>query len=115
MEKNRFWLYPTVGFGAAMTSLTSYQNMEGGTTNGMTQKLISPSADLGINIDFIRLKTNSTQHFYVDEIIGIRAGYRMSVKSNNWKSNNSERTYPTPSYSNNAFYLNFSIGVGGFK
>lgn len=115
-EKDNFWLYPSVGAGASVISLTSYTVNDGVRENTRTQTLISPAFDIGMNADFLLSKLKWKDNFYIGWIIGIKAGYRVSIKSNNWSNTDAEfyKLNEMPSYANNAFYVTLSFGGGSF-
>jgi hypothetical protein len=81
-----------------------------------TQTLVSPTFDAGMNIDFLLSKLRWNENYYLGWIAGFKAGYRFSIKSNNWKNddNNFYKINQMPSYTNNAFYLTLSFGGGSF-
>jgi hypothetical protein len=120
-EDKNFWLYPSAGAGASVIALTSYDKIDGRKENMKTQTLVSPSFDFGMNADFLLSKLRWKENYYLGWISGIKAGYRFSVRSKKWKTDKDEfykdefqKLYETPSYTNNAFYVMLSFGMGSF-
>ena len=75
--------------------------------------LFSPSFDLGLNGDVLSAKESKKQKQAGGLIIGFRAGYRFSPKSDNWKDDKGNKITNFPSYRNNAFYITL-IAAGGY-
>ncbi len=120
-EGKNFWVYPSAGVGASLISLTSYDKIAGERENMKTQTLVSPTFDMGMNADFLLSKLRWNKNYYIGWISGIKAGYRFSVKSKKWKKDEDEfykdafnKIYEMPSYTNNAFYVTLSFGMGSF-
>ena len=115
-EGKNYWLYPSAGTGASVLSLTSYDRTNGWIENSRTQTLVSPAFDFGMNADFLISKLKWNEKYYLGWIMGIKAGYRFSVRSNNWSNKEAEfyKINEMPSYTNNTFYLTFSFGGGSF-
>ena len=114
-EKERYWLYPSVGAGASFIQLTTYDKSSGNEQNIQERSLVSPSFDAGMNADFLLGKINHKEGYYFGWMLGIRAGYRASVSSNNWKDEQTVKPYDKPHYANNAFYITVTIGGGSFN
>ncbi|WP_018617481.1 hypothetical protein [Segetibacter koreensis] len=113
-ENKQYWVYPSIGMGATGIVLATYNKVNGKSLNTINQILLSPTLDIGINEDIIVTKVNPNEKRYGGLILGIRAGYRTSYSSNNWRNDDWVRLYNKPFYSNNCFYLSVSIGAGGF-
>jgi hypothetical protein len=120
-EGKNYWFYPSIGAGASVIALTSYDNVNGRRENIKTQTLVSPTCDIGVNSDFLLSKLKWKENYYIGWISGIKAGYRFSVKSKRWKQEEDKfykdafnKIYETPSYTNNAFYVTLSFGMGSF-
>ncbi len=111
----RYWVYPTLGLGTAAMVLTTYNKVDpdNESENVSNMILLSPSLDLGINADFVVNKVNKERRMYGGFILGIRAGYRISYSSDDWKNDEWE-DLDLPTYQNNAFYVTVSIGGGWF-
>jgi hypothetical protein len=114
-ENDHYWLYPSVGAGASFIQLTTYDKISGNEENSQEKTLVSPSFDAGMNADFLLSKINYKEGYYYGWILGIRAGYRASVSSNNWKDEQVVKPYDKPSYANSAFYVTITIGGGSFN
>jgi hypothetical protein len=114
-ENDHYWLYPSIGAGASVLQLTTYDKIGGNEQNIQEKTLVSPSFDAGINADFLLGKINYKEGYYYGWILGIRAGYRASVSSNNWKDEQVVKPYDKPHYANNAFYVTITIGGGSFN
>jgi len=115
-ERKNFWLYPSAGAGASIISLTSYTKNNGVRENVKTETLVSPAFDFGMNANFLMSKLKWNEKYYLGWIMGIKAGYRISVKSNRWQNDddNFYKKIEIPSYANNAFYVTLSFGGGSF-
>jgi hypothetical protein len=120
-EEKSFWLYPSAGAGASIIALTSYDKIDGERENVKTQSLVSPAFDMGMNADFLLSKLKWNENYYLGWIVGLKAGYRASIKSKRWKKDKDEfykdafnKIYEMPSYANNAFYVTLSFGMGSF-
>jgi hypothetical protein len=121
-EGKNYWLYPSAGAGASVSSLTSYGKVNSRKENMRTQTLVSPTFDVGMNADFLLSKVRWNDKYYLGWIMGIKAGYRVSLKSDKWKDdyNNSYKDdnfykiNEMPAYTNNAFYVTLSVGGGSF-
>jgi len=112
-DKNSFWLYPSAGAGLSFISLTSYEDIN--KQNTATQTLVSPTFDFGMNADILLSKRKGKEDFYFGWIMGIKAGCRFAIKSDNWKDDTNDavnKKGEMPSYTNNAFYITLSIGGG---
>lgn len=115
-EKENVWIYPSAGMGVSVAALTSYDEIDGQKKNIKTKTLVSPTFDIGINADFLLSKLKWKENYYLGWISGIKAGYRVSVKSNKWHSDDNTfyKINEMPSYTNNAFYIMLSFGGGSF-
>jgi len=120
-EEKNFWIYPSAGVGASVIALTSYDKINGERENMRTQTLVSPTFDIGMNADFLLSKLEWNKNYYLGWISGVKAGYRVSVKSKRWKKDEDEfykdafnKIYEMPSYTNSAFYVTLSFGMGSF-
>lgn len=113
-ENRQHWLYPSLGLGISGISLSTYDKINGKSTNTVNQILLTPAIDVGINEDFFITKMKANERKYGGMMLGLRAGYRTSFSSTNWRNDNWERLNNMPSYSNNCFYMTVSIGAGGF-
>lgn len=113
-ENERYWLYPSVGVGVAAIILYPNANGIKSSTINITPTLLTPSIDIGINGDIFIERVHAGERKYGGTILGIRAGYRTSGRSNNWKDGHSNKLIDMPDYSNNCFYLSVGIGAGGF-
>jgi len=115
-EEKNFWLYPSVGTGVSVISLTGYTTTDGIRENMKTQTLVAPVFDIGMNSDFLLSKLRWKENYYLGWISGIKAGYRISIKSNNWSNTESSfyKIHEMPSYANNSFYVTLSFGMGSF-
>lgn len=69
-----------------------------------------------MNTDFLLSKLKWDENYYLGWIRGVKAGYRFSLKNNNWKidDDNFYKINEMPSYTNNAFYIVFTFGGGSF-
>ena len=114
-ENDHSWLYPSIGAGASFLQLTTYEKANGKVVNIQEKTLVSPSFDVGINADFLLSKINYKEGYYFGWILGIRAGYRASFSSDNWKDEQVVKPYDKPRYANNAFYFTVTIGGGSFN
>jgi hypothetical protein len=117
-EKKNVWIYPSAGAGVSVISLTSYKKINDRRENVNTQTLVSPGFDISMNTDFLLSKLTWKENYYTGWMLGIKAGYRVSLKSNNWKNDNNSDFYKiskVPSYANNAFYVALSFGIGSFE
>ena len=113
-ENDHSWLYPSVGAGASIIQLTTYDKVSGNEENIQEKTLVSPSFDAGINADFLLSKINYKEGYYYGWMLGFRAGYRASFNSNNWQDEQVVKPYDKPYYANNAFYVTITIGGGSF-
>jgi hypothetical protein len=113
-ENRQYWLYPSVGLGAAAMTLYPSANAIKSTVSNVTPTLLTPSLDIGINGDIFIEKVLAGEKRYGGSMLGIRAGYRISAKSSNWTDGHSNTLVNMPTYSNNCFYVTVGIGAGGF-
>lgn len=114
-DKN-YWVYPSVGAGASVMLLTNYKETNSLSEITNTKKLVSPSVDLAVNADVLLSKLHWNEKYYCGWMLGIRAGYRLSARNDNWQDdNNLYKSSEMPPYTNNAFYVTFSIGGGDFE
>jgi hypothetical protein len=114
-DKKRSVVYPSIGLGSAATILATYPRNNEKNFKTSNQFLLTPSIDIGINKDIFIDKIVPGSKKYGGMIVGLRAGYRTSVNSNNWRNDNWDKLYNMPSYSNNCFYLSVNIGAGSFS
>lgn len=115
-KSKKFWLYPAAGAGASVITLFNYTKDDGKKKNCVAQTLISPTLDVSMNANFLLSKPMWNDSFYLGWILGIHAGYRQSVKNNNWKTkgNTSLKSDDLPAYTNNSFYVTLSFGAGAY-
>lgn len=114
-EKGKWTLGPQLGGGISGIDFTSYDKTSSVITNLHTDYIIRPSIDAGVNADWrvYRFKESIFETFY---IMGFRAGYRYSGASRAWKSRHDDHMPSvTGRFTNNAFYIAVSLGVGVFK
>jgi hypothetical protein len=110
-EKKHYWIYPSIGAGVAAVDVNTYGNDE---APNLKNKLhYSPSFDIGFNADFIMRKIPDQEDFGT-MLIGLRTGYRASIKNKTWRDNNNNRLSNMPSYRQNEFYIMLTIGSGVF-
>jgi hypothetical protein len=57
-DEKRIWIYPSAGAGASVIALTNYKDINGIKKNMTTNTLVSPTFDIGTNIDFLLSKLN---------------------------------------------------------
>lgn len=114
-ENKHSWLYPSVGLGIAATILETHDNVNKNSSNTINQTLLTPSLDIGINKDILIGHVSRGVKRYGGLILGLKAGYRTSVRSSRWRDDDWHVLYNMPSYSNNCFYFSVSIGAGSFK
>jgi hypothetical protein len=113
---DRYWIYPSIGTGSSFSVLSSYDKKSDGKAENYSHRiLMSPSFDFGMNADFLINNVASDRTKYGAFILGLKAGYRASIKKDNWFDGNGDRLDNLPSYGNNAFYVTLSIGGGWFK
>ena len=112
-EGKQWWLYPSVGAGTSVTTLSVNEKLINKSGKIMNLNLYSPSFDLGINADLLTSKESRQQKKAGGLIIGFRAGYRFSPESDNWKDDKGNKITNLPSYRNNAFYITL-IAAGGY-
>jgi len=113
-ENDGYWLYPSIGAGASIIQVNSYDKSSGNEENIQEKTLVSPSFEAGINADFLVNKVNYNEGYYYGWMLGVRAGYRASVNSNRWQQEHVVKPYDKPRYANNAFYVTITIGGGSF-
>jgi len=113
-ENKQHWLYPSVGIGTTAIILYPYSTSNEKSSNSISHSSLTPSFDIGINEDILIDKAGPDKKSYGGLILGLRAGYHTSVRSNNWRDSDGNKLHNMPSYSNNYFYLTVSFGAGGF-
>lgn len=112
-EISDLFLYPTVGAGAGLFGITTYVQHDHTKKDINTMYVISPSAEIGINADkFVYTFPNgkATGAF----LFGIRAGYRFSIPSNDWKKVPAAEI-PAVKVSSAGYFLAISLGAGNFR
>lgn len=114
-EGKQFWVYPSVGGGASVTSLSVKEKILNKTGKIMNLNLYSPSFDLGINGDLLTARETKQQKRSGGLVLGFRVGYRFSPANDNWKDDKGDELGDMPSYRNNAFYITLIAAGGYFK
>ena len=112
-EGRQYWVYPSFGTGASVTTLSVKEKLLNKTGKIMNLSLYSPSFDLCINGDLLPAKETKEQKRSGGLILGFRAGYRFSLESDNWKDDKGNKQNNMPPYRNNAFYVTL-IAAGGY-
>jgi hypothetical protein len=110
-EKKHYWIYPSIGPGIAAVDINTYVNDE---ASNLKNKLhYSPSFDMGFNADFIMRKIPDKEDFGT-MLIGLKTGYRVSIRNKGWRDNNNNKLSNMPSNGQNEFYIMVTIGSGVF-
>lgn len=110
-EKKHYWIYPSIGPGIAAVDIITYVNDEAAKLKNKLH--YSPSFDMGFNADFIIRKIPDRADF-ATMLIGLRSGYRVSIRNKGWRDNNNNKLSNMPSYGQNEFYITATIGIGAF-
>jgi hypothetical protein len=112
-EGKEWWLYPSAGMGTSIISLSQREKILGKTSKIDDVHLYSPSIDFGLNLDFLTTKAMKEQQKAGGVVLGLRTGYRVSLKSSNWRNSNGERMNET-AFKNNSYYVTLVAGSGFF-
>jgi len=113
LDKTHYWIYPSLGLGVASIDINTYNNENDEVTNLKNKVLSSPSFDFGFNADFIANKIMNREG-YGAWLLGLRTGYRASIKSCGWRDNDGNKLSNMPSYTYKGFYVMVTIGGGVF-
>jgi hypothetical protein len=115
LEGTQYWLYPSIGSGSAVLGITTYDKVNGENENLRNTLLYTPSLDIGLNGDFLTGKVTEGSNRFGGLLLGLRAGYHLSPKSNNWRDEDWNRVRNFPNYNNRGFYVSLTVGGGGFR
>jgi len=106
-------LYPAIGVGAGLIGITTYSQYGHLKKDINTMYVLNPICELSLNADkmvYTFANGRATGAF----LFGIRAGYRFSKSSDDWKKvvrvNNSKEKMSLSGY-----YLTISLGAGNFR
>jgi hypothetical protein len=113
LDKTHYWIYPSLGLGVASIDINTYNNENDEVTNLKNKVLSSPSFDFGFNADFIANKIMNREG-YGAWLLGLRTGYRVSIKNCGWRDNDGNKLSNMPSYTYKGFYVMVTIGGGVF-
>ncbi len=114
IQGSRCWIYPTVGLGSSGLGMTTYRMVGNDKQDRQNNLLARPSFDVGLNADFLLGKSRTTDQRFGGVMLGLRAGYHLSSRGNEWKDNEWNRLLDLPTYTNQGFYAMLTIGGGGF-
>lgn len=109
-EKGRVTIYPSVGGGVSTLLVNTYTKVTGKKQAFHTTYLVQPTFDIGINANWIVYYFRSTTPTGILPI-GIRAGYRFSVTTDNWKRIDGTNLRPV-AFSADGYYLSLALGMG---
>lgn len=113
-ETKQYWIYPSLGAGPAATIITHYNREDGSTSIDENYVVLSPVANIGLNADFIIPKLSLTDKEKARLVLGIRIGYQSFFRNRQWRNSNWSRVNGIPSFNNNLYYINASVGEGAF-
>jgi len=112
-ENRDFWVYPSIGVGTAAIALNTYDQVNAESSNEKINYLFNTSFDFGFNADFILLRAPG-EKYYSALILGLRTGYRVSYKNDNWHGGDDYKISNTPSYGYHGYYIMATFGIGSF-
>jgi hypothetical protein len=112
-ENNNLFMYPSVALGTRAMVITSYLKSDNVKSQFHSIYLLSPAIDFGLNADKIVYRFANRPSTGVF-IAGLRTGYRLSLRSDNWRRINDPQMIPT-NFTNNAFYVTVAVGIGYFN
>ena len=112
-ETPGFFVYPGFGAGAGLLGITTYNQPDNIKSDINTMYLLTPSAEFGINADKA-VYTFSNGRAVGAFLFGIRAGYRYSAGSQNWKKV-ADNNLPKVKMAPRGFYLGISLGISNFR
>lgn len=108
------WVYPTLGLGSSTLGMTTYIKSGNNTQDRLNRMIFRPSFDVGLNADFLLSKSGTTNQSFSGLLLGVRAGYTLSSKGNDWRADDRGSLPDLPTYQNEELYIMLTIGGGGF-
>jgi hypothetical protein len=110
IDDRNIFIYPNAGIGVGGVAVSAYEKSEGVKSQMHTIYMLQPVFDLGVNGSIILYR-------FKDEMptgilpVGLRAGYRFSFPSDDWRRIN-KTGMSSVSYSTRGWYLSIALGMG---
>lgn len=112
-QTRRSSIYPAAGFGISTMAIS--KNIRSNGSNNQSQLiLISPLLDIGISSDHILKSKLDKSRPLGTFLLGLRAGYRVSFRSNSWNSHHWPEPIDPPAFGSRGFYIMLAFGGGAY-